>query len=351
MRKHKSPLDFSLARRKFRADTETAGFFLSVHASLASEDIGTLMKAVRSHVRGGPESLIYEYAPNPEIRLGDALVRVYAAGITPTEFTWNSTWISSEGKDRRPIVPSFEVSGVVEKVAPDVSDLRVGDAVYGLLNFWRDGAAAEYVAARAADMAPKPKSLDHIHAAAVPLSGLTAWQGLFDHAGLATGERVLIQGAAGGVGTWAVQFAHWRGAYVIGTASQRNAAFLHELGADEVVNYIAVRFEDVVRDVDAVLDTVGGDTLERSWGVVRKGGVLVTVAGDVTEEKAAKYGVRGASILVQPNRAQLTQIAQLIDAGTVRPIVEDVYPLARAREAYERGLLGHNRGKLVLQIQ
>ena len=308
------------------------------------------MKAIRIHSRAGPEALVYEDAPVPEVTKGDALLKVHAAAITPTEFTWNSTFTTSEGKDRLPVVPSFEVSGTVQETAPDVSDLSVGDAVQGLLNFWRDGAAAEYVAARAADLAPKPSTLDHVHAAAVPLSGLTAWQALFDHANLSADERVLIHGAAGGVGTWAVQFAHWRGAHVIGTASQAKHAFLRELGTDEVLDYSAVRFEDKIRDVNVVLDTVGGDTLDRSWGVLRRGGALVTVAGDVSKEKETKYGVRAVSFLVQPNRIQLTKIAQLIDAGTVRPIVEAVFPLSRAREAYERGLLGHNRGKLVLQV-
>ena len=308
------------------------------------------MKALRSHVRGGPETLVYEDSPEPPIAAGEALIRVHAAAITPTELTWNSTWTDSNGKDRRPIVPSFEVSGTVERVGDGAVDVRRDDPVYGLLNFWRDGAAAEFVAARAADLAPKPRSLDHVHSAAVPLSGLTAWQALFDHAGVAAGDRVLIQGAAGGVGTFAVQFAHIRGAHVIGTASKRNTAFLKELGADEVVDYSSARFEDVIRGVDAVIDTVGGETLDRSWGVLRPGGILVTIAGDAPEAIAAKYSVRGVSMLVQPNRAQLIQIADLIDAGRVRPIVDAVYPLPRARDAYERGLLGHTRGKLVLQV-
>jgi NADPH:quinone reductase-like Zn-dependent oxidoreductase len=308
------------------------------------------MKAVRCHIRGGPGVLVYEDAPVPQPMNGDVLVRVHAVAITPTELTWSSTWATSDGKDRRPIVPGFEFSGVVDTIGQDVSDVKEGESVYGLLNFWRDGAAAEYVAARAADLAPKPRSLDHVHAAAVPLSGLTAWQALFDYANLSSGNRVLIHGAAGGVGTWAVQFAHWRGAYTIGTASHSKHAFLRELGADEVFDYASARFEDNFRDVDIVLDTVGGETLDRSWGILRKGGVLVTVAGDAPEEKNAKYGVRGVSILVQPNRDQLNQISQLIDAGITRPIVEEVFPLARARKAYERGLLGHNRGKLVLQV-
>lgn len=294
--------------------------------------------------------MVYEETPIPKISNGDALLKVHAAAITPTEFTWNSTFTTTDGKNRLPIIPSYEVSGTVEKIASEVTDVKLGNAVYGLLNFWRDGAAAEYVAVRAADMPPKPKSLDHLHAAAVPLSGLTAWQALFDHAKLSKDDRVLVHGAAGGVGTFAVQFAHWHGAHVIGTASRSNAAFLREIGADEVLDYNSVRFEDELRDLDAVVDTVGGETLERSWTVLRRGGVLVTVAGDASEEKAAKYRVRGVSFTVQPNRAQLTQISQLIDTGTIRPIVEAVFPLSHAREAYERGLLGHNRGKLVLKV-
>jgi len=308
------------------------------------------MKAVRTYVHAGPEALTYEDVAMPNITKGEALVKVYAAGITPTEFTWNSTFVTSDGKDRLPVVPGFEVSGVVDKVASDSCGLSQGDAVYGLLDFWRDGAAAEYVAVRACDLAVKPISLDHVHAAAVPLSGLTAWQALFDHAKLLAGDRLLIHGAAGGVGTWAVQFAHWRGAHVIATASAHNHEFLKGLGADEVLDYNSVRFEDEVRGADVVLDTVGGDTLERSWGILHRGGALVTIVGDAPAEKAAKFGVRAVSMLVQPSRDQLNQIGKLIDEDTVRPIVQHVFPLGRAREAYEQGLRGHNRGKLILQV-
>ena len=308
------------------------------------------MKAVRLHTRGVPERLIYEEAPTPTIGPGDALVCVHAVAITPTELSWSATYTTHDRTDRLPTVPGHEVSGLVEAVAPDVTGVAPGDAVYALTDFWRDGGAAEFVAIRAADLAPKPQSLDHVHAAAVPLSALTAWQALFDHASLASGRRVLIHGAAGGVGTFAVQLARWRGAHVIGTASARNAAFLRDLGADEVINYTSTRFEDKVRDVDLVLDAVGGETLDRSWGVVKRGGVLVTVAGPMHPEKAAAHGVRGVFFIVEPNSSQLTQIAQLIDAGSIRSIVEAVLPLARAREMYEQGLRGHTRGKLVLWV-
>jgi NADPH:quinone reductase-like Zn-dependent oxidoreductase len=307
------------------------------------------MKAIRMHSRGGPESLVYEDAPEPSTGEGDALVRVRAAGITPTEFTWSSTFTTVDRRDRLPIIPSFEVAGVVERMASGESSPSPGGAVYGLLNFWRDGAAAEYVAAKASDLAPKPESLDFVQAAAVPLSGLTAWQGLFDHAGLSQGDRVLIHGAGGGVGTFAVQLAKWKGARIAATCSKFNADLARELGADEVIDYEKERFEEA-GDFDAVLDTVGGDTLERSWGVLRKGGTLVTIVDDAPKDKAESFGVRGVSMIVQPNQAQLVEISNLVDNGKVRPIVSGVFPLSEARQAYEKGLAGHSRGKLVLKI-
>ncbi len=309
------------------------------------------MKAIRTHSRGGPENLVYEDAPTPAISAGEALIRVHAAGITPTEFTWNSTFTNSDRSERLPAIPAFDVSGSVEKLAPGVSDLSPGNEVYGLLNFWRDGAAAESVAVRASDLAPKPRSLDFVQAAAVPLSGLTAWQALFDHAKVSQGDRVLIHGAGGGVGSFAVQLAKWKGAHVVATCSKANADLGLELGASEVIDYTRTRFEDEVQEVDAVLDTVGGDTLDRSWNVLRKGGTLVTIVGDAPEDKAKALGVRGVSMLVEPNRAQLVELSRLIDSGKLRPIISEVFSLPRAKEAYQKGLLGHARGKLVLKVR
>ena len=308
------------------------------------------MKAVRIHRKGGPGELIYEAAPKPAPGSGDALVRVHACAITPYELSWSATYTTRDGGDRLPSIPGHELSGVVETVAPDVTDVMPGDAVYALTDFWRDGAAADYVVVHAGDLAPKPTNLTHTQAAAVPLSALTAWQAFFDHADLSSGQRVLIHGAGGGVGTYAVQLARWRGAHVIGTARQNDKPFLRELGADEVIDYTAVRFEEKVRDLDVVLDTVGGDTLERSWQVLRPGGVLVTIAGDAPADKASQYGVRGVDFIVKPSRAQLIEIARLIEAGAIRPIVEATFPLEQARAAFERGLSGHNRGKLVLRV-
>jgi NADPH:quinone reductase-like Zn-dependent oxidoreductase len=226
----------------------------------------------------------------------------------------------------------------------------VGKSVYALTDFWRDGAAADYVAVSAADLAPKPSSLGYVQAAAVPLSALTAWQALFDLAGLTAGQRVLIHGGTGGVGSYAVQLAHWRGARVIGTTSAANSSFLRDLGADEAIDYTSERFENKVRNVDVVIDTVGGDTLERSWSVLRRGGILITIAGKASAEKATQYGVRGVDFIVKPSRPELIEIAGLIDAGKLRPIIEAIYQLCDAKAAFERGLGGHNRGKLVLQV-
>ncbi len=308
------------------------------------------MKAVRMHKRGGPEQLIYEEAPKPTPGPGDALVRVYACAITPTELSWSTTYAARDGSERLATIPGHELSGVVDGVAPGVTVPKVGEPVYALTDFCRDGAAADYVVVEAKDLAPKPSSLSHTQAATVPLSALTAWQALFDHARLSKGQRVLIHGAAGGVGSYAVQLARWRGARVIGTARSDRARLVRDLGADEVIDYVAVRFEDEVHDVDVVLDTVGGETQERSWSVLRPGGILVTIVGRAPAEQAAAHHARTVSFIVEPNRAQLIEMGRLVDGGRLRPILEATFPLEEAREAFERGLRGHNRGKLALQV-
>lgn len=308
------------------------------------------MKAVRLQGRGGPEQLVFEKAPLPALRPGEALVRVYASAITPAELSWEETYKHQDGSPRVPSIPGHDVSGIVEALAPGVTELSLDEAVYGLVDFPRDGSAAEYVTVPAADLAPKPQTLDHVHAAAVPLSGLTAWQALFEHAGLAKEQRVLIHRGAGGVGTYAVQLARWRGARVIATASSNNIEFLERLGADQVVDYQNTRFEEEIEPVDVVLDTIGGETAERSWRVLRPGGILVTLVKPIRPEEAAAHGARGLFFIVKPSRAQLIEMGQLIDAGSIEPIVADVLPLARAKEAFETGAGGHVRGKIVLKL-
>jgi NADPH:quinone reductase-like Zn-dependent oxidoreductase len=249
-----------------------------------------------------------------------------------------------------PLVPGWEVSGVVEAIGAEVSDFKEGDAVFGLLDFSRDGAYAEYVVARAADLAQKPLSLAHVQAAAVPMAGLTAWQALFDAARLGHGQTVLIHGAAGGVGHMAVQLARWKGAKVIGTASARNLEFLKELGVAQRIDYLNTRFEEVVGGVDVVLDTIGGDTQRRSMKVLKRGGVLVSTVGVVSDDEAAGSEARRVPILVRPDASQLGRIAALIDTGGIRPVVSVVFQLPEAVEAQELSQSGHARGKIVLKV-
>ncbi len=308
------------------------------------------MKAIRIHAPGGLAGISYDEIPQPQPAAGEVLVKVYASGISPMEITW----ATSTGQLRPlPATLGFEFSGVVAALGEGVKGLSVGAEVYGKPDFKKGGTQAEYVTVQAEELAPKPLSLSHVEASAVPLSALTAWQALFEQADILPGQTLLIHGAAGGVGIFAVQLAHWAGAKVIATASKNNHALLSGLGATEVIDYNLTRFEEVVQEVDVVLDTVGGDALNRSWGVLKKGGILVSIADVSIEElqtKALEWGVRAVWLLVKSNRAQLIQIGELIDAGHLKPQIEAVFPLSQGQEAYQQGLKGHNRGKLVLQI-
>ena len=309
------------------------------------------MKAIRIHGRGGPERLVYEDVPQPHPGQGEVVVRVYATGVIANELRWDETYETKAGSKRVLPIPGRDLSGVVEEVGPGTPPLTKGSQVYAMTDYGRDGAEAEFTIALPSELAPKPRTLDYVQAAAVPLTALTAWQALFEHASLVAGQTVLIHGAAGGVGVFAVQLAHWAGAHVIATASARNRDFLRELGANEVIDYTTTRFEEVVHDVNLVFDTVGGDTLERSWQVVKPGGVLVSVVSPQPSfEEAKVHGVRLVWFVVEPNRDELIQIGTLIDAGHLRPIIDTVFPLSQARQAYEQGARGHTRGKIVLRV-
>ena len=309
------------------------------------------MKAIRLHGRGGPDRLVYEDAPQPHPGPGEVLVRVYATGVIATELEWDETYETTAGDPRALPIPGRDLSGVVEEVGSGVTTLVKGSEVYAMLGYGRDGAEAEFTLALPDELVPKPRTLDFVQAGAVPLTALTAWQAFFDHASLVAGQTVLIHGAAGGVGVFAVQLARWAGAQVIATASARNRDFLFELGATEVIDYTTTRFEDVVQSVDVVFDLVGGDSLQRSWQVVKPGGVLVSVVSPrPAAEVAQGHDARFAWFVVEPNREQLIQIGTLIDAGHIRPIVETVLPLSEARQAYEQGSKGHTRGKIVLRV-
>jgi NADPH:quinone reductase-like Zn-dependent oxidoreductase len=250
-----------------------------------------------------------------------------------------------------PFIPGWDFSGVVEGLGAGASRFEVGDKVFGHPAIPRNGAYAEYVVARESETALKPSSVDDTHAAAIPLAALTAWQSLFDAAELGPGQTLLIHGAAGGVGSFAVQLARWKGAHIIGTASRRNHEFLRSLGADQTIDYNTTRFEDVVSEVDVVLDTVTGETMERSWQVLRKGGILVSILHPPSEQKAAAHGVRQAHVFVHPSSEQLTEIAALVDSGELEAKVDKVLPLPEARKAHELSQTGHVRGKIVLAVQ
>ena len=309
------------------------------------------MKAIRIHGRGGPDNLVYEDVPQPHPGPGEVLVRVSATGVIVNELRWNETYETKAGSKRVLPIPGRDLSGVVVEVGPGVTALTEGAEVYAMLDYGRDGAEADYTIALPGELAPKPRTLDSVQAAAVPLSALTAWQGLFEHASLVAGQTVLIHGGAGGVGVFAVQLARQAGAYVIATASARNRDFLRELGADEFIDYTTTRFEDVVHDVDLVFDTVGGDTLQRSWQVIKPRGVLVSIVSPPPPADVAKgLDVRFVWFVVEPNREQLIQIGAFIDAGKLRPIIDAVFPLSQARQAYEQGTKGHTRGKVVLRV-
>lgn len=309
------------------------------------------MKAIRMHGRGGPERLVYEDVPQPHPGQGEVLVRVFATGVIANELKWDETYQTTAGSPRALPIPGRDFSGVVEEVGPGTATLTKGSRVYAMLGYGRDGAEAEFAIALPSELAPKPRTLDYVQAAAVPLTALTAWQALFERASLVAGQTVLIHGAAGGVGVFAVQLAHWAGAHVIATASASNRDFLHELGANEVIDYTTTRFEDGVHDVDLVFDTVGGDTFQRSWQVIKPGGVLVTIVSPPpSSENANARGIRLFWFIVEPNRDELIQIGALIDAGHLRPIIDTVVPLSQARQAFEQGARGHSRGKIVLRV-
>jgi NADPH:quinone reductase-like Zn-dependent oxidoreductase len=299
-----------------------------------------MMSLIRLRAPGGIESLALERGEVPAPGAGEALVRVHAAAITRDELDWPV--------DRLPAIPSYELSGTIAALAPDSSGLAVGDAVYGLTGFDRDGSAAEYAVVPAKVLAAKPRTLSHVESAAIPLAGLSAWQGLFDHGGLHKGDRVLIHGAAGGVGHFATQLARWRGAHVIGTATGNGVELARELGAHEALDRASVRCEDVVEPVDLVFDTVGGDTLARSPAILRDGGRLVSVA----EQPPAAAGERVEVVyfVVEPSREQLVELARLADEGAIRPAIDSVFPLADAQAAFERVMMPGKSGKVVLGI-
>jgi NADPH:quinone reductase-like Zn-dependent oxidoreductase len=305
------------------------------------------MKAIRIHEFGGPEVLRAEDLPAPQPGPGELLIRVHAASVNPVDYKIrNGGYLPA---DQLPLTLGRDVAGVVEAAGPGATAFEPGAEVYVMLA--RDkGGYAELVTSKAEDCAAKPRRLDFIQAAAVPLAALTAWQGLFDHGGLEAGQTVLIHGASGGVGHFAVQFAHVKGARVIATASGRDLDFLKSLGADVVVDYHNQKFEDAAHDVDLVYDLIGGDTQTRSWSVLKQGGAMISTVQEPDKALAAEKQARSSRYMAQPNGSQLAEIGRLIDGGKVSPTIARTFPLDQAADAERELENEHVRGKIVLEV-
>src|SRR6266480_166218 len=304
------------------------------------------MKAIVAHEFGGPEVLKLEDVPRPEPKENEILIKVIAAGVNPVDAMIRSGKFGAKA----PLIPGYDIAGVVEKAGTKVTKLKAGDAVYAYIDIPRGGGYAEYTTATENEAALKPKSISFTEAAAVPVVALTAWQALFDAAKLSAGQTVLIHGGSGGVGTFAIQMAKARGAKVIATASTANQDLLKQLDADVAIDYTKTKFENVARDVDVVLDSVGKDTLARSYGVVKKGGFIVTLVARIDQAELDNHGIRGASLSVEPNSDELAEIGKLIDEKKIKVVVSQTFPLSEARKAQEQAATGHTRGKIVLQV-
>jgi NADPH:quinone reductase-like Zn-dependent oxidoreductase len=309
------------------------------------------MRAVRIHNYGPANALTYEETSKPTVGEGEVLIRNFATSVNPFDCAVRAGYLTGWYPYNFPLTLGLDVSGVVEEVGKGANHFVPGDAVWARADPAHNGAYAEFISVSASEIAAKPKSLDYVTAAALPHVGVTAWRVLIDAAGLAKGQTVLIHAAAGGVGSFAVQLAKARGAKVIGTASTNNLDFLSMLGADEVIDYTKTRFEDVARDVDIVMDNVGGETQDRSWATLKPGGILISIVQPPSEETAAKFGVRQQFAGgYPPAGAILTKIAAMIDAGQIKPIVASVHPLNEVSKVHEFVEAHHTRGKQVIQI-
>ena len=308
------------------------------------------MMALRAHARGGAEQLVYERAPIPVPGTGEALVAVHAAAITFAELGWDLSWTTRDGRDRTPVIPAHEVSGTVAALGPGADGLAVGDEVYGLIDFDRDGAAAEYVTLPAAHLTARPRSVSHVAAATLPLAALTAWQALADYAAVEPGERVLVLGGAGGVGAYAVQLAAILGADVTASGFERHRDFVLGLGA---ATFVASGAGEAAAPggFDVIIDTVGGAALDASYGLAQRGGRLVTLSAPPSADKAAALGIHAMFFVVTPDTAELARLAGLTDEGKLRPVVSQTFPLRDGRQAFESYARPHPPGKTVLVVR
>jgi NADPH:quinone reductase-like Zn-dependent oxidoreductase len=303
------------------------------------------MQAVRFHEYGGPEVLVLEQVPRPQPQADQVLIRVVAAGVNPADSAFRAGYFKEFMPLSLPWTPGLEGAGIVEAVGENVTAFQPGQAVFGFVT----GGYAEYAVALATEVQPKPAHLTFEEAASVPIGALVAWQAVIEAANVQAGQHVLVHGAAGGVGLYAVQLALWKGARVIGTSSARNSDFVRSLGAEQAIDYNATRFETVVHNIDVVVDTVGGEIPERSWQVLRPNGVLVTVAARLAPEAGQAHGVRAASA-GRASPEKLKQVSELLEAKQLTPVVGTRFTLAEARQAQELAQTGHGRGRIVLHI-
>jgi NADPH:quinone reductase-like Zn-dependent oxidoreductase len=307
------------------------------------------VKMVRIHQFGGIETLRCE---DVELSMPDAteiLIASRAASVNPVDFKIRSGKYPAVKDDKLPYTLGRDASGIVEKCGPGATKFKVGDEVFGIVGIQGGGYAQKVLMDQDA-VATKPKNIDHVHAAAVPLAGQTAWQGLFRYGDVKAGQRILIHAGSGGVGHFAIQFAKARGAHVTTTVSTANVEFAQSLGADVVIDYKTQRFEREVKDLDMVFDLIDGETRERSWNLIKKGGVLVTTLTEPSQQEAEKHGIRATRYTVQADGSELAEIAKLIDAGKVKPVVTETFPLSRAADALSAVENGHSRGKTVITM-
>ena len=305
----------------------------------------TTMQAIQAQDYGGPEVLVLERASHPEPNADQVLIQLKASGVNPADWKYRSGVYKQFMQLQFPWTPGMEGSGVVEAVGENITTLKKGDEVYGIVT----GGYAEYALALENDVQLKPAGLTFEQAAALPVGVLTAWGAVIDTAKVEAGQRVLVHGAAGGVGAYTVQLARWKGAHVTGTASADNLEFVRSLGTDKVIDYNATRFETVLKDMDAVIDTVGGDLPERSFQVIRPGGIFVTVAARLSEDAGKAQNIR-ATGAGRASTDTLKKVSELIEARQLKPVTGVLFPLAEARQAHELSQVGHGRGRIILQI-
>jgi NADPH:quinone reductase-like Zn-dependent oxidoreductase len=314
----------------------------------AAQTNPSMMKAIVVNEYGGPEVLKYQNARKPEPKSDEVLVRVMAAAVNPVD-----TYVRQgkfKGPGNPPLIIGYDIAGVVEKTGGEIKNFKNGDAVYCYLSVMRGGGYAEYAVAKESETALKPKNINFVEAAAVPLAATTAWQALIDTAKIEKGQTVLIHGGSGGVGSFAIQIAKARGAEVIATASTAHQDLLKQLGVDQAIDYTTTKFEDVVKNVDVVLNCVRADALGRSYGVVKKGGRIVSITDEPDQNECAKHGLTCSRMGAHPDWGVLEMLTELIEAGKIKPIVSQTFPLAEASKAHGQVETRHTLGKIVLKV-